>query len=77
MYNISELLGVLFEDNSSHFQKKLVDLGNNRFMNTNMTKNRYRGKTSINADQIYELADNLFMVQSSNDSGTFYSVDMR
>lgn len=77
MYNINELLGVLFEDNSSHFQKKLIDLGNGRFINTNTTKNRYKGKTSITADQVYELADNLFMVQSSQESGTFYSVDMR
>ena len=46
-------------------------------MNTNTSKHRYKGKTSITADQVYELADNLYMVQSSQDSATFYSVDMR
>ena len=68
---------MLFKDSSSHYQKILIDLGNGRFMNTNTSKHRYKGKTSITADQVYELADNLYMVQSSQDSATFYSVDMR
>lgn len=77
-YNITELLDVLFTENSSHYQRILVDVGNSRFNFTHTSKAQHKAvKTSIRQDQVHFLTDQLYLVESENDSQTLYTVDMR
>ena len=78
-YNVAELLDILLNEYGEHFKKKLIDIGNARIDNNLTSKSRYAGKnkSSFTADQVIEVGDKLFMVESESNSDEFYSVDMR
>ena len=76
-YNLIELLQILFDD-SAHFRKKLIDVGNGRFSELQPSKSRYNVKeiTTIKKDQCSDICDKMFIVQSESDEETFYTIDM-
>ena len=76
-YNLIELLQILFDD-SAHFRKKLIDVGNGRFSELQPSKSRYNVKeiSTIKKDQCSEICDKMFIVQSESDEETFYTIDM-
>ena len=77
-YNLIELLQILMDD-SAHFRKKLIDVGNGRFSELQPSKSRYniREITSIKEDQCSEICDKIYIVQSESDFETFYTLDMQ
>ena len=77
-YNLTELLDILFTENSNHYQRILIDVGNSRFNLTHTSKAQHKAiKTTLKQDQVHELTDQLYLVESETDSETLYTVDMR
>ena len=76
--NIVELLEILFNENSSWYVQRLIDLGNSRISNLNVQNSRYKpAKVSLSKDKIFPIHDTVYMVQSEKDEEVFYNVDMR
>ena len=73
------MLDILFTEDCEYFKKKLIDVGNSRIGSNLTNKSRYGGqnKSSYSEDQVVEIGDNLFMVESEANSDNFYKVDMR
>ena len=71
------MLDILFQEDSNFFKNKLIDIGNLRIQEANASGSRYNAKTSLQQEQVHEIAENIYQVESQTDSDTFYMVDMR
>ena len=75
-FNLPELLSVLF-GTSERYQNKCTEVGHNRD-NQQRNKGKYRGKESkLGKENIVDLGENNFMVQSESKPEVFFSVDMK
>ena len=64
-------------DNSIYYKKRLLDIGNGRFGAFKNTKSRYLLKTiNIREDQIFEIGEFNFIVESEKNLDVFYHVNM-
>ena len=77
-YNLSDLLDILLDD-SAYYKKRLIDVGNGRFGAFQNTKSRYlsKKKTTIREDQIFDMGESNFLVESESTKDIFYSVNMK
>ena len=76
-FNLAELLDVVLDD-SSYYKKRLLDIGNGRFGAFQNSKSRYvlKKTTAIKEEQIIDLGENKFIVESEKNAEVFYQVDM-
>ena len=76
-FNLVDLLDILLDD-SSYYAKRLLDIGNGRFGAFVNSKSRYVPKNTnkIKEEQITDLGDSKFIVESENNPDVFYNVDM-
>ena len=72
------MLDILLDD-SVYYKKRLLDIGNGRFGAFRNTKSRYLLKKKINLkkEQIFEIGESNFIVESEKTPDVFYRVDMR
>ena len=69
-----ETMDVLLDDHV-HYAKKLIDVGNCRLQA--YAKSRYKLKeTSLTNDQIIEIHEGFYMVESQSDPEVIYDVNM-
>ena len=78
-YNLPDLLTVLLTDENSTFKNKLISIGNGRFNDAVHRTSRYQttDNVPIRREQIAEIMDNLYMVESCSDPEKCYSVDIK
>ena len=76
-FNLPDLLDVLLDD-SVYYKKRLLDIGNGRMGAFRNSKSRYilKKETKIREDQIIEIGELHFVVQSEINPEVFYRVDM-
>ena len=76
-FNLSDLLDILLDD-SVYYKKRLLDIGNGRFGAFTNSKSRYllKKKINIREDQIFNIGENIFIVESEKSPEVFYRVDM-
>ena len=75
-FNLAELLQVICDD-SAIYVTKLVDIGNGRDTVIKQAKSKYLGKDSkITEDEIVDLGDHAFLVESESKKGTWYMVHL-
>ena len=76
-FNLAELLDVVLDD-SAYYIKRLLDIGNGRLGAFQHSKSRYVLKvtTTIKENQITELGDSKFIVESQSNPEVIYQVDM-
>ena len=77
-YNLSDLLDILLDD-SVYYKKRLIDVGNGRFGAFRNTKTRYLSKKKINirSDQIFDMGESNFIVESEASTDVFYNINMK
>ena len=76
-YNLADLLEILL-DESVYYKKRLLDIGNGRFGAFKHTKSRYLFKKTVNIreDQIFDIGESNYIVQSEKNPEVFYHVNM-
>ena len=75
-FNLAELLQVICDD-SAFYVTKLVDIGNGRDTVLKQSNSKYLGKTSkISKEQIVDLGENAFLVESETVEGKWYTCNM-
>ena len=75
-FNLAELLQVICDD-SALYVTKLVDIGNGRDTVIKQAKSKYLGKDSkITEDEIVDLGDNVYLVESENNKGEWYTYNL-
>ena len=75
-FNLPELLQVICDD-SAIYVTKLIDIGNGRDSLLRYSKSKYLGKDSnILEDQIVDLGDDAFLVESETVKGRWYMCNM-
>ena len=76
-FNLVELLDIVLDD-SVYYRKRLLDIGNNRLGAFKNTKSRYNIKNTckITEDDIIDVGEHKFIVQSEKNKEIFYNVDM-
>ena len=74
---MADLLEILLDD-SVYYKKRLLDIGNGRFGAFKNTKTRYLSKKTvyITEDQIFDIGESNYIVESERTSGIFYHVNM-
>ena len=76
-YNLPDLLDILLDD-SVYYEKRLLDIGNGRLEAfKNKSKYLVKNATKIREDQIIDIGDLKYIVESETKEDTFYRVDMR
>ena len=76
-FNLPELLQVICDD-SAYYKNKLINIGNNRDTVLKQAKSKYIGKEStLREDQIVDLGEGRFMVQSEEHEDVWYLLDMQ
>ena len=77
-FNLADLLDILLDD-SVYYKKRLLDIGNGRMGAFRNSKSRYllKKETKIRRDQIIDMGEFKFLVESEKNSETFYHVDMK
>ena len=77
-YNLPDLLDIILDD-SVYYMKRLLDIENARFGAFRNTKTRYLTKKTINIrkDQIFEIGESIFIVESENNPDIYYHIDMK
>ena len=77
-FNLADLLDILLDD-SVYYKKRLLDIGNGRMGAFRNSKSRYllKKETKIRGDQIIEMGEFKFLVESEKNQETFYHVDMK
>ena len=77
-HNLPDLTEFLLNDESSFYASKLIDIGNNR-INYQAVSEQYSRPASnpFKEEDICEIAEGIFMVESQTKPGEFYMVDMR
>ena len=76
-YNLVDTLTVLMEEDSFHFKNKLIDFGNARFNNVPQSSKYKRDNIKITAEQICDLGDGVYKVESETNPGKIYTLSMR
>ena len=71
------MLDILFAEDSAHFKSKLIDIGNNRISVTSKSQYGGKNKSTFTKDQVIEVAELFYVVESETNSEEFYSIDMR
>ena len=75
-YNLVELLEVLCDD-SAYYVNKLTDIGNGRDTVLKQANNKYIEKqTKLTIDQVVDLGDKKYLVESETNSENHYVCDM-
>ena len=76
-FNFPDMLQLLLEENSRHWTRKCIQIANNQTSRFKHNKNKYFIKTSqIKEETIVDLGGKCFEVESENEQGKFYSVNM-
>ena len=75
-YNLPDVTSILLSDGYKFYHTKLVDVGNGRF-SVNTSASTQHATTTYTKDQVVEICDSMFMVESSKDENVHYMVDMR
>ena len=76
-FNLPELLQVICDD-SSYYKNKLINIGNNRDTVLKQSKSKYIGKeSSIREDQVVDLGEGRFMVESETTEDWWYILDLQ
>ena len=77
MRNLPELLSIILDD-SALYKDKLIEVGNNRSSLHQRAKSKYLGtESNLARDQIVELGDGIFMVESEKNENEFYTCNMK
>ena len=74
-FNLPDLLSFLLSEDSNYYKTKLIDVGNNRL--NHYLNNLQEKENNISIEQIMEVSDAIFMVQSESDRSNWYMTDMR
>ena len=75
-YNLPDLLDILLDD-SVYYQKRLLDIGNARFGAFTNTKSRYLSKkNNIAEENIFDIGESNFIVESELSPDIHYYVNM-
>ena len=76
-FNLVDLLDILLDD-SVYYKKRLNDIGNGRLGAFKNSKSKYilKNKNKIVEDDIFDLGELKFLVQSEKNKDTYYQVDM-
>ena len=76
-FNFPDMLNLLLDENSRHWTRKAIQIGNNRFSRFKGNKSRYFQKPSnIKKESIQNLGNKCFIVKSEKVEDLFYDVDM-
>ena len=75
-FNLPDLLDVLMKDESEYYRRMCIDVANGRF-NSRQSKYKIPENLSISKDQVTQISEFVFMVESEKDSNVQYSVDMK